>query len=122
MQFPDTEYRLLDLESPPRIRVTVADGPLAGERFVCAQPRIRLGRSNENDVILKDDSTISRSHATLFWGEKGWYISDSGSTNGTYLLIDGKKIQVGGRAGGFGWAGGAGSFLLVGGATQHVFR
>ena len=84
----------MDLESPLRIRVTVADGPLAGERFICAQPRIQLGRANKNDIILKDDSTISASHAVLFWKEEGWYISDNGSTNGTYLLIEGKKIRV----------------------------
>ena len=72
----------------------MTEGPLAGERFICTQTRITMGRSSTNDVSLKDDSTVSGAHAVLSWEADGWYLSDAGSTNGTFLVQDTKKKRV----------------------------
>jgi hypothetical protein len=53
-----------------------------------------MGRSDTNDVVIKDDSTISGTHALLAWRDDGWYISDVGSTNGTFLMNNSKKNRV----------------------------
>jgi adenylate cyclase len=67
----------------------------------------RLGRSDENDVVLDDDAT-SRNHAIVYSTESGeYYINDLASSNGTFvnrkrvvaptLLNDGDRILIGKR-------------------------
>ena len=48
------------------------------------QPRIRIGRTDDNDVIL-DDLLVSRHHAELRYSGGSWDIVDLGSANGTYV-------------------------------------
>ena len=67
---------------------------------------LRIGRSTECEVCITDDKGVSRKHALLTQGSGGiWYISDSGSTNGTFVngtqisamtaLHAGDRIQLG---------------------------
>ena len=65
----------------------VQQGPLAGSRIAIPAPVITIGQSNQNDVVLADDS-VSRTHARLEYRDGGWYVSDLGSTNGTFLNGD----------------------------------
>jgi HD-GYP domain-containing protein (c-di-GMP phosphodiesterase class II) len=46
--------------------------------------RLRVGRSNSLEVVVKDD-TVSREHAELLHTPRGWVLRDLGSSNGTYL-------------------------------------
>jgi pSer/pThr/pTyr-binding forkhead associated (FHA) protein len=65
-------------------------GPTKGTRFELRSPRIDIGRGPHNDVVVSDES-VSESHAKFQRREEAWYLSDLGSTNGTYVA--GERIQ-----------------------------
>jgi putative nucleotidyltransferase with HDIG domain len=46
--------------------------------------RLRVGRQEPAEIQL-DDASVSRQHAEIVSGERGWRVRDLGSTNGTYL-------------------------------------
>ncbi len=52
--------------------------------------QIRIGRSKDNDITI-DDASVSRHHATIIQTADGIVISDSGSSNGTF--INGNRIN-----------------------------
>ncbi|KAK3234522.1 hypothetical protein CYMTET_55073 [Cymbomonas tetramitiformis] len=61
---------------------------------------IHIGRLLGNDILLVDPTHplhVSRKHATITWSNEGdetrFYISDNGSSNGTY--VDGEKLEKG---------------------------
>jgi sigma-B regulation protein RsbU (phosphoserine phosphatase) len=56
-----------------------------------AGARIRIGRSEQNELVLTDPS-LSRNHAEV-WDEQGkWMLKDCGSRNGT--LVNGRPIEA----------------------------
>ncbi len=64
---------------------------------------VTVGRSPQSDIVL-DDVTVSRRHAEIERGERGFRIRDVGSLNGTYVnrvrvdavdLRNGDEIQIG---------------------------
>ena len=67
-------------------------------------PRLRIGRSSANDLILKDPN-VSRRHAEIEQRQDGYYILDVGGKNGTSLndrrisvptlLCQGDRIRLG---------------------------
>jgi FHA domain len=62
----------------------------ARRRFSISSRGLVIGRGEDNDVIL-DEEGVSRSHARISWHEKGFYLVDHGSANGTFF--DGKSIR-----------------------------
>ena len=83
--------------------VVRSGGGLAGEVFRPAGEKTTIGRQQDSDVFM-DDITVSRNHAVLIHKEDGYYISDGGSLNGTYVnhvrvetqkLSDGDQVQIG---------------------------
>jgi len=53
--------------------------------------QLTIGKLSSNDIVISTDSTVSRSHAILFQdNDDNIYISDSNSTNGTY--VNGERI------------------------------
>jgi hypothetical protein len=83
--------------------VVRAGGGRAGETFLPAGERTRIGRSPDCDIFL-DDVTVSRNHAVLVEREGAFYVEDQGSLNGTFVnrhridsarLENGDEVQVG---------------------------
>jgi len=46
---------------------------------------ITIGRDEKNDIAIQGDPLISRRHAMIEKEGDNFYITDKGSTNGTYL-------------------------------------
>lgn len=46
---------------------------------------ISLGRRDDNDLCLRNDTYVSRQHAYLHWRDSRWWLEDCDSTNGTFL-------------------------------------
>ena len=44
-----------------------------------------IGRSSENDIVIKDDLMVSRNHAILYFDEGSILIEDLNSANGTFV-------------------------------------
>ncbi len=43
-----------------------------------------IGRRDDNSVVI-DDSFVSGNHAEIIYDQGAWWLSDPGSTNGTFL-------------------------------------
>ncbi len=66
---------------------------------------VAIGKSTKSDVCIADDKTVSRLHAAIESIGTNWYISDLGSSNGTFVngeriwsqkaLYPGDEIRVG---------------------------
>jgi pSer/pThr/pTyr-binding forkhead associated (FHA) protein len=70
---------------------------------------LTIGRKEDNDVCLRNDTYSSRYHAKLHWREDGWWLEDCDSKNGTFIedtlddtrvtgtipLSDGQLFRVG---------------------------
>ena len=65
-------------------------GPDQGHTFRVGEHALRIGRSPDNDLILRDPAT-SGHHARLERRGQQWFIVDLGSTNGT--LVNGEPVQ-----------------------------
>jgi hypothetical protein len=70
--------------------LTIETGPDAGHSHRAGDSALRLGRSPDNDVILRDPAT-SGHHARLERRGDQFWLVDLGSTNGT--LVNGEPIQ-----------------------------
>jgi pSer/pThr/pTyr-binding forkhead associated (FHA) protein len=76
--------------SGAQAELTIESGPDAGHSHRAGDHAVRLGRSPDNDVILRDPAT-SGHHARLERRGTEFWIVDLGSTNGT--LVNGEPIQ-----------------------------
>jgi serine/threonine protein phosphatase PrpC len=66
---------------------------VAGE-FLLASPSVTVGRDPDRGIVLTD-LTISREHATLDYGDGGWWLLAGLTSNGTWL--NGRLVQPGER-------------------------
>jgi pSer/pThr/pTyr-binding forkhead associated (FHA) protein len=70
--------------------LTIETGPDAGHSHRAGDRALRMGRSPDNDIILRDPAT-SGHHARVERRGDTFWIVDLGSTNGT--LVNGEPIQ-----------------------------
>jgi putative nucleotidyltransferase with HDIG domain len=73
------------------IRLRGISGEVKGQ--VWESPTLlRAGRLGSLEIVL-DDSSVSRRHAEVRFGEGAWFVRDQESTNGTY--VNGVRVQAG---------------------------
>lgn len=46
---------------------------------------LKIGRRDDNDICLRNDTFVSRYHGKLHWKSARWWLEDSDSTNGTFI-------------------------------------
>ncbi len=72
--------------------------PETGERYPIRGLVATIGRSADCDVVLDREPGASRQHARLERSNRGWYLVDLGSTNGTLVnaqTVDSIAIKAG---------------------------
>ncbi len=82
------------------LRLRCLSGPRRGQEFSSSGPRIRIGRSRDNDIILVESESppSSARHAEALIERGAWWIVDAGSTNGTYVngvAVDRRRLKTG---------------------------
>jgi transcriptional regulator with GAF, ATPase, and Fis domain len=70
--------------------LVVLKGSQRGNEFVVSSDVIRIGKSEQNDLVLPED-TVSREHCEIIQDGRGYLLKDLGSTNGTFL--DGAEVK-----------------------------
>jgi pSer/pThr/pTyr-binding forkhead associated (FHA) protein len=74
-----------------RARLIVAGGPDAGRELALDGERLLLGRGEEADLVLADDS-LSKLHTLFLRTADGYQIQDLESANGTWL--NGARTEI----------------------------
>ena len=69
----------------------VGTSPMKGQTFSVISVLANVGRGPHNDIVIVEES-VSDSHAKLQRRDGVWYVTDLGSTNGTYL--GGRRIAA----------------------------
>jgi hypothetical protein len=70
--------------------LTIETGPDSGHMYRLTGPALRVGRSPDNELILRDPAT-SGHHARVERRGNQFFVVDLGSTNGT--MVNGETIQ-----------------------------
>ena len=70
--------------------LSVVSGPHQGQSFSFGPGTIQIGREAGCDVLLPEDSMVSRNHAQISWTGSNWSIADLASTNG--LFVNGARV------------------------------
>ena len=73
----------------PTATLEIIRGPFVGASFHIDRPVCAIGRGEQSDVRLRDDS-VSTTHATLIRKGETWYVIDLRSVNGTF--VDGYRV------------------------------
>jgi pSer/pThr/pTyr-binding forkhead associated (FHA) protein len=77
-------------------------GALEGEVFpIFDGQTLKIGRADDNDVVLLHDDGVSRYHASLLFDNGSLWLRDAGSRNGVFVndkrLVDHRALSVGDR-------------------------
>ena len=71
-------------------RLRIVEGGTVGKVFDSKGDRVQIGSHPLNDLLL-DERTVSRFHCEVFVDEKGPWVKDLGSRNGT--VVDGVPVK-----------------------------
>jgi pSer/pThr/pTyr-binding forkhead associated (FHA) protein len=92
-----------EYDGPARGKLTVLQGPIAGEMFPLIDDVTTIGSMKGNTIVIEDGS-VSRRHAAIKIDQMRYEVADMNSTNGVLVngqrihkvfLKDGDKIQIG---------------------------
>ena len=70
-------------------KLVAMNPPKEGQYYPLSLSPVYLGRTESNDIIVKDDR-VSGQHAKLSFEESQFWIEDLDSTNGTY--VNGERL------------------------------
>ncbi len=88
---PSTEFDTgPDPDAKPTAALRMLTGPLGGQTFALDAGLSTVGRTSDNDLVLKDPG-ISRRHATIDVDATAVVVTDLGSTNG--IRVEGLPID-----------------------------
>jgi hypothetical protein len=73
-------------------KLNIVSGPMKGHSFKIKEEVTFIGRSQENDIVI-NDQTLSRRHIKITKNNNNFFIQDLGSHNG--LMVDGKRVIFG---------------------------
>jgi len=73
------------------IRITCVGGRLAGQVYELDQSPATIGRDFGCKICIADDPLVSRNHAQIYAQADSWWITDTGSSNGT--TINGQRLS-----------------------------
>lgn len=76
--------------------VLTLDDDAYGDRQTTAWT-LTIGRREESDICLRNDTFISREHAKLHWRSGAWWLEDCESKNGSFLETGDEDARVSGR-------------------------
>ncbi|MBQ8575718.1 MAG: FHA domain-containing protein [Clostridia bacterium] len=89
----------------PKVTPACLIDEMTGEEYLITNWETSVGRSNACDIVL-NYSTVSRFHAVISKHKKGWVLTDTNSSAGTYIgqtqvdspvvINDGDEISFGG--------------------------
>lgn len=65
--------------------------PATGRKFAIPYPICKVGRSPSNHVVISGDTSVSSVHFIISFEGGRFYLSDVGTTNGTFL--NGEKLK-----------------------------
>ena len=86
-----TEERAREIASrAPTASLEIVRAPFSGACFQVERAVCSLGRGEENDVRIRDD-TVSLTHATLLRKRGAWFVVDLRTMNGTY--VEGSRVS-----------------------------
>lgn len=58
--------------------------------------KISIGRREDSDLCLLNDTFVSRLHAHIVWEQDQWWLEDCESTNGTFIENTDTDLRVSG--------------------------
>ena len=79
-------------KSVSKFTVEIVKGPHAGGSFAFEQSTVSIGRGAENDIVLANDSRVSRQHAEIKGSGSEFYLVNLSQKN--FVLINGVRIQT----------------------------
>jgi pSer/pThr/pTyr-binding forkhead associated (FHA) protein len=81
--------KVKDLEAEDAPRLVVVSAELKGQEFACIRTEMRIGRTDDNDIVI-DHRSLSRTHAKIVREDNGeWRIMDMQSANG--MTVNGES-------------------------------
>lgn len=61
------------------------DGEVVQLNTAGSPPSITIGRVVPCELVITDDTDLSRRHARIFWSGSSWMLEDLNSSNGTFI-------------------------------------